>query len=62
LFSSNNKKERPKAALQNTAIGLESLYFKPFHGYSYFTFDINTTVSTCTVIGNISTGRTFSRV
>ncbi len=27
--------------------GLKPLYFKPFIGYLYFTFDINTTVSIC---------------
>lgn len=40
------EKERPKAALKNTTFGLKSLYFKPFDGYPYFAFDINTTVST----------------
>ena len=47
------------AYLKNTTFGLKTLYFKPFDGYPYFTLDINTTVSTCPVRGNISTGVAF---
>lgn len=37
----------------------KSLYFRPIEPHIYFWLDRRQTVSTCEVIGNISTGWTF---